>query len=115
MRMFGPDMTISLTNIELNAQYVIRTDDHPFFLVAKDEKTTSGGFAEVIYSPEGTAAGGCRGALQLRYVRHRRAGDKHRLTDRHLSAQRNLRLMAEYAYDLEGKANRVTTGIVAAF
>lgn len=115
-RMFGPDMTLSLTNFELNAQYVIRTDDHPFFVAARDEKETSGGFAEVIYSPEGDRSRWVAAAL-YNFVTSDISGletNTVSLTGTYLLS-RNLRLMGEYAYDLEGKANKLTTGIVAAF
>ncbi len=116
MRMFGPDITFALTNFELNAQYVMRTDDHPFFLAAQDERTTSGGFAEVIYSPEGDRSKWVAAAL-YNFVTSDIAGletNTISLTGTYLLG-RNIRLMGEYAYDLERNANKLTTGIVCAF
>lgn len=57
LQMFGPDLTIDIDEkLILNAQYVIRTDSRVVSgtpgIILSDIKT-SGGFAEVIYSPKG--------------------------------------------------------------
>lgn len=57
LKMFGPDLTIDIDEkLILNAQYVIRTDSRVVSstpgLILSDIQT-SGGFAEIIYSPKG--------------------------------------------------------------
>lgn len=114
--MWGPDLTIALDPIEFNFQYVSRTDDRPLFTAATLEQKTTGGFAELIYRPEGDR-GRWYGVAMYNWVN----ADDAKLDFRTASASvgylmgRNLRLLGEYSYDLEAKANRFTAGFVAAF
>jgi hypothetical protein len=64
---WGPDLTLSVRNLELNLQYLRRTDSNPFFLLdcgdddyrydadASDpfEVTTDGAMAELLWFPKG--------------------------------------------------------------
>ncbi|MEK6650113.1 MAG: hypothetical protein AABY75_03995, partial [Bacteroidota bacterium] len=116
IRMGGPDLTVMLEPLELNVQMVRRIDDHPFFLSPKSDATTDGGFAELIYAPDRDKSRWLVVAL-FNYVTSDIAGMEKKtvsLTGTYLLG-RNIRLMGEYAYDLELKANRLTTGIVCAF
>jgi hypothetical protein len=52
--MAGIDTSLSFDNYTLNVQYLTRTDDNPYFVIdpARDIDTT-GGFAELVYLPNG--------------------------------------------------------------
>lgn len=116
IRMFGPDVTVTVGPFELNAQALRRIDDHPYFLSPRRESTTDGGFAELLYMPEDDRSRWYVGAL-YNHVTSDLAGLDYRtasLTGGYLLG-RNLRLMAEYGLDLENTAHRMTVGIVAAF
>ena len=116
IKMGGPDLSISMAPFELNVQVVRRIDDHPYFLPGRDEATTDGGFAELLYMPEGDRSRWYVGGL-YNHVTSDLAGLEVRsatLTGGYLLA-RNLRLMAEYTMDLENTAHKLTAGIVAAF
>jgi hypothetical protein len=114
--MWGPDLTLSLEPVELNFQYVSRTDDRPLFTPAALEQKTNGGFAELIYRPEGDRSR-WYGVAMYNWVN----ADDAKLDFRTASASvgylvgRNLRLLGEYSHDLKAKANRFTFGFVAAF
>ncbi len=49
----GPDISVGTERVEVNAQYVLRTDDNPLFLAAKpkDEIETTGVIGEVVFNP----------------------------------------------------------------
>lgn len=54
--MLAADATVSAKPLELNLQYVERSDDNPYFAVSLRESPpikTKGGFAELIYLPNG--------------------------------------------------------------
>ncbi len=52
--MAGVDASLSFENFELNVQYLTRADSNPnFFLGVEHDTDTKGGFAELIYLPEG--------------------------------------------------------------
>jgi len=114
--MWGPDLSVSLDAVELNMQYVTRTDDRPYFAVATAKQRTEGAFAELIYTPEGDKST-WYGVLLYNWVK---AGDV-ALNYRSFSAHggyllgSNFRLMGEYTYDIERKGNRFTMGFVTAF
>lgn len=113
---WGPDLTLSIDPIELNLQYVSRKDDRPNFTAASLEQKTNGGFAELVYRPDGDRSR-WYSVLMYNWV----DADDARLNFSSASAHagyllgRNIRLIGEYTYDLEQKANRFTAGFVAAF
>lgn len=114
--MAGPDLTLSLAPIELNAQYVERRDDDPLFVAATKETKTRGAFAEVVYSPKGDKSI-WYGVLLYNWVESDETALKYHSATGHFSylPARNLRLIAEYSYDFEQKANRLSAGFVSAF
>ena len=114
--MLGPDLTLSLANLELNLQYVARQDDNPFFHPAPLKQKTQGGMAELIYMPDGEKSTWF-GALLYNNVTSDDEALKYESATAHFSylLARNFRLVGEYTYDLQFKANKVSVGLVCAF
>jgi len=114
--MWGPDMTLSLEPVELNVQYVARTDDRPLFTAATPDHKTDGGIAELVYRPEGDKSM-WYGVLLYNWVKSDDARLNYRTASAHAGylVGRNFRVIGEYTYDLEQEANRFTVGFVAAF
>ncbi len=114
--MAGPDLTLDLAPIQLNAQYVFREDDRPLFTPRGALKRTQGGFAEVIYAPDGD-----RSAWYGVLLYNRVSSDVPEAAYESATASadymlaRNVRLVGEYTYDLQRKTNRLSTGFVVAF
>ena len=139
---WGPDMTLSLgPTLELNLQYLRRTDSDPFFLgvcPAGDarcfsgrsdplEITTEGGLAELVYMPQGPASRWALSGL-FNWVEADRQAVSLRLGEENLLSQyrmgagslsylvaRNLRLTGEIGWDFEIERAKLTVGAVAAF
>lgn len=127
---WGPDATLTLgTAGELNAQFLRRTDDDPFFLGedVADSKTVDAALAELVLWPQGQA-----GRLFLTGIFNWVSADEplfslgmgeEELLDKytygaagaHWLLRRNLRLTGEAGYDFERKGARFTAGITAAF
>ncbi len=114
----GPDLVVNVSErVQLNAQYLERRDDNPFFVAAPGpDWKTRGGFLELIFLPRGAD-----GTLSIAGLYNRVASDDP-LTERdtlsatlgHLIA-RNIRGVAEVGRDFEHGATRLSVGIVAAF
>jgi hypothetical protein len=127
---WGPDATLQLSrSVELNLQYLRRTDDDPFYgeMGAPTETVVDGGFAELVWSP---SAGGARWFVaglvnwldadaNIFTIRQGEAGPLSRYRTASLSLsyllRRNLRLLAETQYDADRERARFTTGFTAAF
>jgi hypothetical protein len=129
IRIFGPDVTLALgPRIEVNAQYLRRTDERPFFSdVTEPDTEVDMGFAEVVWSPGG--AGGDwfftglynhvesdRAVFSIRQgeeglLRRYRSGA---LGVNYMMA-RNLRLTGEVQYDVEREGFRLVAGFMSAF
>jgi hypothetical protein len=116
IRMGGPDLTVSVGSFELNVQALRRIDDHAFFFPGRDEANTDGGFAELLYMPEGDRSQWYLGALYNHVTSDLMAKQVRAatLTSGYLLS-RNLRLLAEYTLDLEDTAHKITLGFTAAF
>lgn len=127
---WGPDATLSLGygKLEVNLQALRRTDDNAFFIpgVAEDA-VVDAGFAEVIWMPAGPQG---RLALTGLYNIVRadaplftiRQGETALLQEYESAAagaswllRRNVRLVAEAAWDLEREQARFTIGAATAF
>ncbi|MDZ7372711.1 MAG: hypothetical protein ONB23_01960 [candidate division KSB1 bacterium] len=117
---FGVDGTLDLRNrLQLNAQYLERYDDNPFFLRHPHrERTVRGGFVEAIWAVQGemgrlfaialyNRVDPARGLPELRY-------ETATLSLTYL-LRRNLRVVIEGTRDLELRANRLSAGFVSAF
>lgn len=125
--MLGADASFIFGSLELNLQYVHRDDNNPYFLnefnsfdLEKRIKT-NGGFAELIYRPEGDESD-WYGVVLFNYIK----SDPHEL-DRSseniesLAAhfgyllRRNIRLVAEYSQNFTDKYGKIGLGFVTAF
>ena len=127
---WGPDATLALgTAGELNAQFLRRTDDDPFF-IGEDvaEKTTvDAAMAELVFWPRGQT-----GRLFLTGLFNWISSDEPVISLRlgedellekytygsagvHWLLQRNLRLSGEAGWDFENDGARLTVGVTAAF
>jgi len=139
---WGPDATVTLgPRVEVNLQYLRRTDSNPFFLEACPpgsvrcfpgrsdpfEITTDGVLAELLFFPEGQngrwAITGLfnwvdadRSAVSLR-VGEEGLVDRYGVGSAGVTYMwaRNLRLLGEAAWDLERDRARFTVGAVTAF
>jgi hypothetical protein len=131
IRVWGPDATIAVGNVEVNLQFLRRTDSDPLLAAPASPTTTDAALAEVVWSPGGPGGRlflsglvnwveSDRGLLSLRlgeqgddppYLRRYRtlSGGAHWLL------ARNLRLLGEAGWDLDREAARLTTGVVAAW
>jgi hypothetical protein len=127
---WGPDATLQIGNtVELNAQYLRRSDDDPFFgaAAAPSETVVDGGFAELIWAPGGgTGRWFFTGLVNWLDadgpIFTIRQGEEEPL-DRYRSVsigasyllRRNLRLLLEPQYDFDQEGARFTAGFTAAF
>jgi hypothetical protein len=130
MLVWGPDATLQLGTLgELNAQFLRRTDDDPFFVGedVAEETTVDAALAELVLWPQGPT-----GRLFLTGIfnwidadepvfslRTGEAGLLDKYTYGAGSAswllQRNLRLTGEAGWDFEAESARFTLGVMAAF
>ena len=120
----GPDVTFAFGKFELNLQYLDRRDSNPDLLVdGGTESKTRGGFAELIFLPDGDASRWYGVALyngiSSDYGGTGSAGSPpdSETGTLHLGylLARNLRLVSEYTYDFRLKANGLSLGFIAAF
>jgi hypothetical protein len=114
----GPDLVVNVSEqVQLNAQYLERRDDNPFFALRPgDEWSTRGGFGELIYMPRGQDG---RYAIAALYNNVRSDDPLARReslsgTLSYLFA-RNVRATIEGGRDIEREAARFSVGIMAAF
>ncbi len=116
--MAGADLTLGNDKVELNAQYVYRSDMNPGMTGIKpaERVKTNGGFVELLFSPNGDKSR-VTGSLLYNYV----DSDFKELnyqsytgTLNYLLA-RNVRLVGEYTYIKDTKTSKVSLGIISAF
>lgn len=118
MYMLGADLTAGNEYVELNAQYVYRSDINPYGLAVKpgERVKTQGGFAELIVSPNGIDSR-LTGHLLYNYVDSDDSNLNYQSYTGGLSylISRNLRVVGEYTYVKEYKDSKVTVGFITAF
>lgn len=114
----GPDLVVTGGDKwQLNAQYLTRSDDDPFFLGAgASEVDTNGGFAEVHWFPRGHDG---RYAWSLLYNRidsddPTAESENVSVTFNYLLA-RNVRLLIDAGRDQLNEANKASVGLIAGF
>lgn len=121
----GGDGTLTLGPLEINGQYLHRSDNRPTYTPGERKATMDGGFVEAILRPKGSRFYGF--ALYNRLTANRPLLDVGlggpSPTDRYQSIaagmghliRRNFRVGAELGYDLESEDTRLTVGGVLAF
>jgi hypothetical protein len=116
MWMVGPDLTVSTDHLQLNVQYVEREDKNPTFVPAATKVKTRGVMTELIYTPDADNSK-WYGAALYNWVEMPSMQYKYHTATGHASYMlaRNLRLIGEYTYDFEAKANKLSVGFVSAF
>jgi hypothetical protein len=130
---WGPDATLPLgSTVEVNLQYLRRTDHNPFFNPSASARTeVNAGFAEVIWSPQGPVGRWFVTGLYNHIsadapVVSLRLGEQNEgpgYLDRYRTAavgahyllRRNVRLTTEAGWDLDHERGRLIAGVVAAF
>jgi hypothetical protein len=130
IRILGPDLTMAIgPRVELNFQYLRRTDDRPFFDTPGGARNTAvdAALAELIWAPGGPA-----GRLFVTGLYNRVSSDEPVFTvrqgesgflERYHSAaaglsyllSRNLRASGEAQWDIERELARIVAGVTAAF
>jgi len=113
---YGPDLTLSFEPLELNLQYVMRSDDRPDFTVLENKKKTEGAFAELVYSPGGDRSD-WYGVLLYNWVKSEYPGLEYESVTANANYMlgRNMRLVGEYTYNATLGAHRLGAGFVVAF
>lgn len=114
--MVGPDLTLSTEKLQLNVQYVEREDKNPTFIPRAVKVKTRGAMTEIIYTPDANNSK-WYGAALYNWVEIPSMYYKYHTATGHASyvLARNLRLIGEYTYDFEAKANKLSVGFVSAF
>jgi hypothetical protein len=129
IRIFGPDATVSIgPTFELNAQYLRRSDERPFFAgPGPDDTDVDMGFAELVWSPQGDTGRWFFTALYnhvdadapLFTIRQSETDPLERYRSAALGGNyllaRNVRLTSEVQYDLDREDFRLSAGFMSAF
>ena len=113
--MWGPDLTLNYKDkLELNFQYLSRTDDAPVF--ASKDISTKGMFGELIYTPAGDESKWYGVALYNKVDSDDAALNYESAT---LSLgyllKRNIRLIGEYTYNIGREFGTFSIGVISAF
>lgn len=113
----GSDASITTEKLVLNLQYVERRDDNPSLDMSNPPAVeTRGGFAELIWLPEGDRTTWYAVALYNK-VESDQADLAYESLAAHIGylLRTNIRLTAEWVYDIEFEQSRVLLGFVSAF
>lgn len=111
----GPDFTLKLKDrLEFNFQYVARVDDKP--TPFSNDIKSNGGFAELIYTPEGDESK-WYGVALYNWIKSDFKPIEYQTGTLSLGymLRRNIRLIGELTYNFEIKFAQFSTGIIAAF
>lgn len=118
---FGPDVRLRLPNVEILLEYVRRTDSNPLFVRAefaplKLDHASDAYLAEAVFSAKGDQS---KTFYTLAYNRIDSSLESARYQTLTFNVshllRRNVRWLAEYTHDLEGKSHRFFTGLMTAF
>jgi len=114
--MAGADASASVGPLELNLQYVERSDNNPYVLTASSEIKTRGGFAELIFRPDGDESK-WYGVVLYNNVFSDDKSVEWESSAFHLGylLRRNIRLVGEYSYNIKDEFGRIGVGFIAAF
>ena len=115
--MVGGDATINFEPLELNLQYVFRNDNNPYFYYNNDVKIeTQGGFAELIFRPNGDESDWYGVALFNWIDSYESTLDLTQLSFQFgYLLRRNIRLVTEYTQDFTNEYGLIELGFVTAF
>ncbi len=112
----GPDIKAGNGTVDLTFQYLRRRDTNPLFVAGASECETDGIVAEVVLSPHSDRSRHVFTLLYNRIDSDLDANDYETFTvGATRLARRNLRLTAEFTYDLEVETARGALGVVSAF
>ena len=116
IKMFGADATLMNENFELNLQYLYRDDTNPFAYFMDHKINTKGGFAELIFRPEGDESLWYMVGLYNQISSDESALDYKSVTG-HVGylLRRNIRLVSECTYDITNEYAKFSLGFVTAF
>ncbi len=115
--MAGPDLTVSTPKITLNAQYLERRDTDPEFVRwAGDKIVSRGGFGELVFMPNGDRSAWYAVALYNR-VESDLEPEPYETITGHVGhvLRTNIRLTAEFTYDISAEESRFLLGFVSGF
>ena len=114
--MIGGDATLESKLFELNVQYVYRNDDNPYAMQIGKEVKTQGGFAELIFRPDGDESIWYMVALYNHVDSDDNALDYKSIAG-HIGylLRRNIRLVGECVYDIDNEYAKFNMGFVTAF
>jgi hypothetical protein len=120
--MLGADATLNYETLELNLQFIHRDDDNPNFLNEFNDPDlerrikTNGGFAELIYRPEGDESDWYSVAL-FNWIESGQTDLNLKQLGVHFGylLRRNIRLVAEYSQNFTSKYGTIGVGFVTAF
>jgi hypothetical protein len=114
--MVGGDATLEIEMFELNVQYVYRNDKNPYAMQIGQEVKTQGGFAELIFRPEGDESNWYMVALYNQVESDDNALD-YKSVAGHIGylLRRNIRLVGECIYDIDNEYAKFNVGFVTAF
>ena len=116
IKMLGADATLMNENFELNVQYLYRDDTNPFAYFTENQLKTKGGFAELIFRPEGDESN-----WYLLGLYNQVSSDESSLDYKSVTGhagyllRRNIRLVSELTYDITNDYARFSVGFVTAF
>lgn len=114
---YGPDMSIAYAPLELNVQYLERSDSDPNLVdYDGDEIETRGAMAELIYLPDGEFSEFYAVGL-FNWIESDFEELEYRSLTGHVGHvfRSNLRFFVEYTYEMESEESRIVTGFVGAF
>ncbi len=114
--MAGVDASATAGPLELNIQYVDRSDNNPYALATASKIKTRGGFGELIFRPDGDESK-WYGVLLYNNVFSDDQSIKWESAAIHLGylLRRNIRLVGEYSYNIQDEYGRIGVGFVTAF
>lgn len=116
IKMLGADATLMNENFELNLQYLYRNDTNPFAYLMDNKIKTRGGFAELIFRPEGDESN-----WYLLGLYNQISSDESVLDYKSVTGhagyllRRNIRLVSEVTYDITNEYAKFSVGFVTAF
>lgn len=113
----GPDLVVDFADAaQLNAQFLYREDDDPFFTGTGGTVETSGGFAELHWFPQGQNGRWAVTGLYNRVDSDDDAADRETVSlTLNWLQDRNFRVLLEGEKDIEASVLRATVGLISAF